>query len=74
MILVIHMKLYPYHLNMYKALQENYYKNDLIDRYLVQMQSQMKAAGVKLPEVHGARKSILIHCPIEKQKPQIQEK
>ena len=59
---------------MYKALQENYYKNDLIDRYLVQRQSQMKAVGVKLPEVHGARKSISIHSPIEKQKPKIQEK
>ena len=27
----------PISFNMYKALQENYYKNDLIDRYLVQM-------------------------------------
>ena len=34
----------------------------------------MKAAGVKLPEVHGTRKTIEIHSPIEKQKPQIQEK
>ena len=34
----------------------------------------MKAAGVKLPEVHGARKTISIHLPIEKQKPQIQER
>ena len=34
----------------------------------------MKAVGVKLPEVHGTRKSMLIHSPIEKQKPQIQEK
>ena len=38
------------------------------------MQSQTKAAGVKLPEVHGARKTIIINMPIEKQKPQIQEK
>ena len=34
----------------------------------------MKAAGVKLPEVYGTRKSISIHSPIEKQKPQIQER
>ena len=34
----------------------------------------MKAAGVQLPEVHGARKTIAAHSPIEKQKPQIQEK
>ena len=30
-------------------------------------------AGVKLPEVHGARKTISIHSLIDKQKPQIQE-
>ena len=41
---------------------------------MVQMQSQTKAAGVKLPEVHGTRKTISIHSPIEKQKPQIQER
>ena len=27
----------PISFNMYKALQKNYYKNNLIDRYLVQM-------------------------------------
>ena len=31
-------------------------------------------AGVKLPELHGARKTISIHSPIEKQKCQIQER
>ena len=45
-----------------------------IDRYLEQMQSQTKVVGVKLPEVQGARKTISIHSPIEKQKPQIQER
>ena len=34
----------------------------------------MKVAGVKLPEVHGTRKTIETCSPIEKQKPQIQEK
>ena len=34
----------------------------------------MIVAGVKLPEVHGARNTIVIHSPIEKQKSQIQEK
>ena len=29
-------------------------------------------AGVKLPEVHGTRKTIETHSPIEKQKPQLQ--
>ena len=31
-------------------------------------------AGVKLPEVHSTRKTILIHSSIEKQKPQIPER
>ena len=59
---------------MYNTLYENYYRDDPIDRYLVQMQPQTKAAGVKLPEVHGTRKTISTHSPIEKQKPQIQER
>ena len=64
----------PISFNMYKALHNTYYKNDSIGRYLVQTWSQTKVAGVKLPEVHGARKTIVTHSPIEKQKPQIQEK
>ena len=59
---------------MYKALHKIYYRDDPIDRYLVQTQSQTKVAGVKLSEVHGIRKTILIHSPIEKHKPQIQER
>ena len=47
----------PISFNMYNTLYENYYRDDPIDRYLVQMQSQTKAAGVKLPEVHGTTKS-----------------
>ena len=64
----------PISFNMYNALYETYYRNDSTGRYLVQMQSQMKVAGVKLPEVHGTRKTIETHSPIEKQKPQIQER
>ena len=67
-------KIIPISFNMYNALYENYYRNDPIDRYLVQMQSHTKVAGVKLPKVHGARKTILTHSPIEKQTPQIQER
>ena len=59
---------------MYNALYKIYYRVDPTDRYLVQTQSQTKAAGVKLLEVHGARKTITVHMPIEKQKPQIQER
>ena len=66
-------KIIPISINMYNALYETYYRNDPTDRYLVQMQSQMKAAGAKLPDVHGTRKTTAIHSPIEKQKPQIQE-
>ena len=64
----------PISFNMYDALYETYYRVEPTDRYLVQMQSQTKAPGVKLPEVHGARKTIIINTPIEKPKPQIQEK
>ena len=64
----------PISFNMYDALYEAYYRVDPTDRYLVQMWSQTKAEGVKLPEVHGARKTIIISMPIEKQNPQIQEK
>ena len=64
----------PISFDMYKALHEIYYRDDPIDRYLVQTWSQTKAAGVKLPEVHGTRKTISIHSPIEKQKPQVQER
>ena len=67
-------KIIPISFNMYKTLHEVYYKDDPIDRYLVQMWSQRKVAGVKLTEVHGTRKTIPIHSPIEKQKPQIQER
>ena len=37
------------------------------------MQSQMRAAGVNLQEVHGAEKTIVTNMPIEKQKCQIQQ-
>ena len=64
----------PISFNMYDALYETYYRVDPTDIYLVQTQSQTKAAGVKLPEEHGTRKIIIISMPIEKQKPQIQKK
>ena len=66
------MKIMPISFNMYNALYETYYRVGPTERYLVQTQSQTKAAGVKLLEVHGARKMITINMPIEKQKPQIQ--
>ena len=64
----------PISFNMYNALSETYYSVDPTNRYLGQMQSQTKSAWVKLPEVHSTRKMITINMPMEKQKPQIQEK
>ena len=64
----------PISFNMYNSLYETYYRVVPTDRYLVQMQSQTKAIRVTLPEVHGIRNTIIISMPIEKQKPQIQEK
>ena len=64
----------PISFNMYNTLCETYYRIEPTDKYLVQMQSQMRAAGVNLLEVHGAKKTIVTNMPIEKQNPQIQEK
>ena len=64
----------PISFNVYITLYETYYKIEPTDKYLVQMQSQTRAAGVNLPEVHGTKKTIVTNMPIEKQKPQIQEK
>ena len=64
----------PISFNMYNTLYETYYRIEPTDKYLVQMQSQMRAAGVNIPEVCGARKTIVTNMPIEKQKNKIQEK
>ena len=64
----------PVSFNMYNTLYDTYYRIEPTDKYLVQMQPQMRAAGVNLPEGYGARKMIVINTSIEKQKPQIQEK
>ena len=64
----------PISFNMCNTLYETYYRIELADKYLVQMQSQMRAAGVNLLEEYGTKKMIVTNMPIEKQKPQIQEK
>ena len=64
----------PISFNMYNVLYETYYRIEPADKYLVQMQSQTRTTGVNLPDVHGTRKMIVTNMPIEKQKPQIQEK
>ena len=42
---------------MYNALYETYYRTEPADKYLIQMQSQMTAAGVNLLEVCGTKKT-----------------
>ena len=64
----------PISFNMYNALYETNYRIEPADKYLVQLGSQMIAAGVNLLEVHSTKKTIVINMPIEKQKPQIQQK
>ena len=62
----------PISFNMYNTLYEIYYKIEPQDQYLVQMQSQTKATGIMLSEVHGAKKTLDRRVLPEKQKPQIQ--
>ena len=44
----------PISFNMYQVLENKFYD----DRYLIQMRSQAKSSGIKLPEVHGVRKNL----------------
>ena len=52
----------PISFDMYKILENNlnnFDKNNFgNDKYLVQMHSQAKTSGIKLPEVHGVGKSL----------------
>ena len=74
MMIVIPMRFIPVSFNMYNALYETYYRIEPQVWYLVQTQSQTKATGVTLPEVHGAKKTLDTRVLLEKQKPQIQAK
>ena len=42
--------------NMYNILYERYYNLGVMDKYLVQTQSQTKFSRKILPEVHGVKK------------------
>ena len=44
----------PISFNMYQVLENKFYD----DKYLIQMRSQAKSCGIKLPEVHGMRKNL----------------
>ena len=48
----------PISFDMQAILKDRYYNTGSDNRYLLQMRSQGKASGVKLPEVHGVDKGI----------------
>ena len=54
---------------MYKILEDNFYleNNFCTDKYLIQMSSQAKSSGIKLPEAHGMRKNLDPNLRPEKQ-------
>ena len=54
-------------LNVHNILHEKYYNIGKSEKYLVQMQSQMKSSGIKLPEVHGVSKNVDPNIQSEKQ-------
>ena len=53
----------PIYFNMCQILDENYYN----EKYLVQMRSQAKSSGIKLPEVYGVGKNLDPNLKPEKQ-------
>ena len=54
----------PISFNMCNTLYETYYRTEPTDKYLVQMQSQMRATGVNLLKVHGAKKMVVTNMSI----------
>ena len=59
-----------------RVLYKKYYKIDDIietskletDKFMVQTRSQTKSSGVKVPEVHGIDRSLILHAKPERQK------
>ena len=56
----------PISFDMYQILEDNL-ENFCADKYLIQMRSQAKSSGFKLPEVHGVRKNLDPNLRPEKQ-------
>ena len=48
----------PISFDMKAILNEKYYKVEEEGKYLVQMRSQAKERGIKVPEVHGTKKGL----------------
>ena len=65
----------PKSFNMHNVLHEKYYNLGLMDRYLVQIQSQTKSSRIKLPKVHGVKKILDMNSLPERQKtaPQVKK-
>ena len=59
----------PISFNMYQVLENKFYLGNNLcnDKYLIQMRSQAKSSGIKLPEVHGVRKNLDPNLRPEKQ-------
>ena len=65
-------KIIPISFDMYKILENNlnnFDKNYALgkSKYLIQMHSQAKSSGTKLPEVHGVQKGLDTSLRPEKQ-------
>ena len=61
----------PISFSLRRVLCKNYYRlNDLTgtDKYLVQTRSQAKLSGIKVPEVHGVDKGLILHVKPEDKK------
>ena len=54
----------PISFNMYKILNDNYYN---IEKFCIQMISQTRSSGIKLPGVNGMRKNLDLNVKPEKQ-------
>ena len=67
----------PISFSLRNILHESYYRlNNMteltdsgVDRYMVQTRAQAKSSGKKLPKVHGAKKTLILHIKPEKSVP-----
>ena len=62
----------PISFSLKSVLQDKYYNIASEEKFMVQTRSQTKASGIRLPEVHGARKRLDPHKIPEKIQPPIE--
>ena len=70
-----HHETIPISFSLRRILCENYYRlGNLIEtpgievnKYLVQTRAQTKSSGIKVPEVHGVNKGLILHIKPEHQ-------